>query len=88
MLQRLHLARGQTEKIGNFVVYVAEPTTGEAGKDVAVIYACGAFGLGLINNKTIPDRMANALGCMVYILDLLEGWFLSLCEFTWIRVSL
>ena len=68
-------AKGQTEKIGNLETYVAEPTSGEARKDVAVIYACDAFGLGLINNKIIPGRLADALGCIVYVPDLLQGLF-------------
>jgi len=71
-------AKGQTEKIGNLETYVAQPTPGEARQDVAVIFACDAFGLGLINNKIIPDRLADALGCTVYVPDLLEGWFSSL----------
>jgi hypothetical protein len=66
-------ARGQIEKIGNLETYVAEPTTGEARNDVAIIFACDAFGLGLINNKIIPGRLADALGCTVYVPDLLEG---------------
>lgn len=71
-------AKGQTEKIGNLETYVAQPTTGEARQDVAIIFAYDAFGLGLVNNKIIPDRLADALGCTVYVPDLLEGWFSSL----------
>jgi len=40
---------------------------------VAIIFACDAFGLGLINNKIIAGRFADALGCTVYVPDLLEG---------------
>lgn len=59
--------------IGNLATYAAELTSGESRTDVAVIFACDAFGLSLINNKIIPGRLADSLGCTVFIPDLLEG---------------
>jgi hypothetical protein len=81
-------AKGRTEHIGNLATYVAEPTTGEVRQDVTVIYACDAFGLGIINNKFIPDRLADALACMVYVPDLLEGWFDLIFSFLMYETSL
>jgi len=86
----LYLARGGKRRTehGNLATYVVEPTTGEVRQDVAVIYACDAFGLGIINNKIIPDRLADALGCMVYVPDLLEGWFDLFFSFLMYETSL
>jgi hypothetical protein len=67
-------AKGQTEMIGNLATYIAEPT-GEVKNGVAVIYLCDGFGFGLINNKIIPGQLADALGCTVYVPDLLQGRF-------------
>ena len=35
--------------------------------------ACDIFGIGLVNNKLIPDKLAEATGLTVYVPDLLEG---------------
>jgi dienelactone hydrolase len=59
--------------IGKLLTYVAQPTSAEPRKDVAVVYCCDAFGLALNNNKIMPDKLADALGCTVYVPDLLEG---------------
>ena len=69
------------ETVAGLSAYVAEPTeyTGHPRTDVAVIYLCDAFGLGLVNSKIISDRLANALGCTVYAPDVLEGAIVSAC---------
>lgn len=59
--------------IGGLSAYVAQPINGEPRTDVAVVFCCDAFGLNLNNNKIIPDKLADALGCTVYVPDLLEG---------------
>jgi dienelactone hydrolase len=67
--------KGEIATIGRFSTYVAQPTIGEREprKDVAVVYCCDAFGLAINNNKIIPDKLADALQCTVYVPDLLEG---------------
>lgn len=60
-------------QIGGLSTYVATPRESAVREDVVLVYAADAFGLGLVNNKILPDLLANALGCRVYVPDLLQG---------------
>lgn len=61
------------EKLGPYDTYIATPSSGSPSPTRAIFFACDAFGLSLINNKLLPDQMANRLGVNVYIPDYFEG---------------
>ncbi|PWN29036.1 hypothetical protein BDZ90DRAFT_278431 [Jaminaea rosea] len=65
--------KGTMEKLGPYDTYIASPSSvqGEPGR--AIFFACDAFGLSLINNKIIPDILAERLGVPVYVPDYFEG---------------
>lgn len=66
--------RGTMEKIGPYPTYITHPSSG-APTDAsrAILYAYDAFGLGLNNNKILPDVLADKTGMTVYVPDIFEG---------------
>lgn len=66
--------KGKVEKIHGIDTYVATPSKPSADSATkAIIYFYDAFGLNLINNKVIPDKLADATGLTVYVPDVFNG---------------
>jgi hypothetical protein len=62
--------KGKIESLHGFNTYVATPASPSADSaSKAIIYFYDAFGLNLVNNKIIPDLLADATGLTVYVPD-------------------
>jgi len=64
---------GTVKKVGGVDVYFVSGASEPTSKTFGVIYLTDAFGLALVNSKLIADKIANALGCDVWVPDLFDG---------------
>ncbi|ETS64892.1 hypothetical protein PaG_00865 [Moesziomyces aphidis] len=70
--------KGKIESLHGFNTYVATPASPSADSaSKAIIYFYDAFGLNLVNNKIIPDLLADATGLTVYVPDMFNGGGIS-----------
>ncbi|PWN52015.1 alpha/beta-hydrolase [Violaceomyces palustris] len=66
--------RGTEQTIGPYKVYVTHPSSGAPADPAKVIVSfTDVFGLELVNNKIIPDLIADQTGFTVYVPDMFHG---------------